>query len=34
MGLMSRLNSTRTGTSLIILDPNLEDLEVNFENQL
>ena len=34
MGLMTRLNSNRTGTSLIILDPNLEDLEVNFENQL
>ena len=34
MGLMSRLNSTRTGTSLIILDPNLEDLEDNSENQL
>ena len=34
MGLMSRLNSTRTGTSLIIIDPNLEDLEDNSENQL
>ncbi len=34
MGLMSRLNSTRTGTSLIILDPNLEDLKDNFEDQL
>ena len=33
MGLMSRFNSTRTGTSLIILDPNLEDLEDNFESQ-
>ena len=35
MGLMTRLNSIRTGTSLIILDPNLEDLEDNNdENQL
>ena len=35
MGLMTRLNSSRTGTSLIILDPNLEDLEDNNdENQL
>ena len=34
MGLMPRYNRSRTGTSLIILDPNLEDLEDNSQNQL
>mgnify|MGYP001193309082 FL=1 len=35
MGLMTRHNSTRSGTSLVILDPNLEDLEANNdENQI